>query len=86
MSDPDVVRFNRSTYSDEEPVTTEDHIGPEIMHVYQVGQAEIMHVFTRSVTLRLSIFTRSVTVIAGTFTRLVTVMLRNPTLMNIPQC
>ena len=37
LSVPEVIRFNRSTYSDETDILEETDIGPEIMHIYQVA-------------------------------------------------
>jgi hypothetical protein len=36
LSVPELVRFNRSSYSSLDDVTEEAQIGPEIMHIYQV--------------------------------------------------
>jgi hypothetical protein len=36
LSVPELVRFNRSSYSIQEEISEEAHIGPEIMHIYQV--------------------------------------------------
>ena len=47
LSVPELVRFNRSSYSAQEEVTEEAHIGPEIVHIYQVHrfhiEPEIVH-------------------------------------------
>ena len=36
LSVPEVVRFNRSSYPDQDQLLDELDIGPEIMHIYQV--------------------------------------------------
>ena len=36
LSVPEVIRFNRSSYNDEDAIETEEDVGPEIMHIYQV--------------------------------------------------
>ena len=37
LSVPEVIRFNRSNYNDDLVIETEEDVGPEIMHIYQVS-------------------------------------------------
>ena len=45
MSDPDTVRFNLSAFAMVENKTHESHIGPQVVHVYELankGPSEIL--------------------------------------------
>ena len=45
LSVPEVVRFNRSSYPDQDQLLDELDIGPEIMHIYQVGKRKVKACF-----------------------------------------